>query len=326
MKYLVRSVHQLTTAETQQYINLFNKIFDKILTQDEFYYKFSKQFGNNSYFALMVDDNNGIVGSVGAIEVQYTWQGQQFTFGLTVDGMIEMRHRKDFLALKRLHDLLTTKISKEGFAFIFTKPNDNSYLYLKKMLNLEDLGVLNVYAFPLRLFHTGSRRLRWLDLLWLGALGVISPRRSFRDVSLQEIEEMTQPILPVSQTHAHRVRDADFLRRRYGSRIYRYVALDDRFVIYRNVKFGVWHACFIMEPAAFTIMEWIAFVRYLASRHSYIDVVLYLDGGRPHLLPFIRVPRWMLPDKLNIVGKILNPSSIPADVAFSMRLADFEVV
>ena len=326
MKYLVRSVHQMTAAEVQQYVALFNRIFDKQLTTDEFHYKFSRQFGDDSYFSLMVDEGRGIVGSVGAIEVPYMWRGRRLLFGLTVDGMIDPSFRGDFLTLKRLHNSLVAELSTKGVVFIFTKPNDNSYLYLKKMLNLYDLEVLKVYAFPLQLFRFLNRRLGWLDRLSLFTIDRIASRqKSFRDISLHQIAETMLPSAE-PEPYAHRLRDAEFYRRRYGSPVYRYAALDDKFVIYRMMKFGDRHAGFIMEASPLARMEWLSFASHLTSFHGCIDVMLQIDSGTRHHRPFFHVPRRFLPDKLNIVGKILSPSMMPADVIFSMRLSDFEVV
>src|SRR5215472_1201592 len=100
MEYFVRNVHELNAEQVAQYIKLFNNTFDKQLTVGEFYYKFSRQFGDNSYFSFMADEERGIVGSVGAIEVAYLWRGRRVIFGLTVDGMIDAGFRGNFLALK----------------------------------------------------------------------------------------------------------------------------------------------------------------------------------------------------------------------------------
>ena len=327
MKYLVRSIHQMSMVEVRQYIELFNDTFQKKLTTDEFYYKFSRQFGDDSHFALMVDDQRGIVGSVGAIEVPYTWRGRRLMFGLTVDGMINPEYRNDFFALKRLHDLLINTISKRNIYFIFTKPNRNSYLYLIKLLGLRDLGKLSVYMFPLRLFGAFSPYLRSLDAPWRSAINLISPRYDrFREAPLQAIGELVDRLPPEHYTCAHRVRDAEFMSRRYGWHAYRYAASNDKFVVYRILQFGRHYSCFIMEASTLSAMKWVAFARYVVSRHPCVSIILYVDSCRRHSSPFVRVPRWLLPDKLNIVGKVLNSSVMPTDITFSMRLSDFEVV
>lgn len=327
MEYLVRSIHQMSMVEVQQYIELFNNTFHKKLTTDEFYYKFSRQFGDDSHFALMVDERRGIVGSVGAIEVPYTWRGRRLVFGLTVDGMINTEYRNDFLALKRLHDLLIDTISKRNICFIFTKPNRNSYLYLTKLLGLRDLGNLSVYVFPLRLFGAFSPYLRLLDAPWRLAINLVSPRHDrFREAPLQAIGELIDRLPPKHYTYAHRVRDAEFVSRRYGWHAYRYAASNDKFVVYRILKFGKQYSCFIMEASPLSAMKWVALARYVVSRHPCVNVMLCVDSCRRDSSPFIRVPRWLLPDKLNIVGKFLDFSVMPADITFSMRLSDFEVV
>ncbi len=326
MQYLVRPAGQMSALEVQQYITLFNKTFDKNLTVDEFYYKFTRQFGDVSYFALMVDEDRGIVGSVGAIEVRYVWQGQCLTFGLTVDGMIDDDYRKNFLTLTRLHNLLTDELLRKQCIFIFTKPNQNSYLYLKKLLGLGDIGNLNAYALPLRLFRAIDRRLAWLDLPWLSVIALVSAGGGhFAAASLTEIEHLLPPG-PPSTSDAGRPRDAEFFRRRYGAPAYRCAVMGRKFVIYRVMRYGERYACFIMEAAPLALSEWIKLAHYLKGRHPCVNVLLYVDSRRRGFLPLIRIPHRFLPDKLNIVGKTLDPALMPAGVSFSMRLSDFEVV
>ena len=325
MQYLFRVADQLTPAEIGQYIALFNKTFDKRLTADEFCFKFRRQFGDNSYFALMVDDERGIVGSVGAIEVRYSWGDQTLLFGLTVDGMIDDRHRQNFLALTRLHNLLTDELVKRDVVFIFTKPNQNSYLYLKKLLGLDDIGNLNVYALPLRLFGAIDRRLFWLDLPWLAALGAFAfAAPPFADASLHDIEQIA-PLWAARAGCAERPREADYYRRRYGSSDYECAAASGKFVIYRVMQYGLRQACFVMEAATLSAAEWLSFAHYLKRRHPVVSALLQVDS-RSASGPFIPVPRRLLPDKLNIVGKVLDPARMPPGVSFAMRLADFEVV
>ncbi len=326
MQYLLRAADQITPTEIEQYVALFNKTFDKNLTAEQFRFKFRRQFGDNSYFALMVDDEHGIVGSVGAIEVRYAWCDQTLLFGLTVDGMIDDRHRQNFLALTRLHNLLTDELVERGVVFIFTKPNQNSYLYLKKLLGLEDIGNLNVYALPLRLFRAIDRRLSWLDLPWLAALGAIAvPAPPFVDALLQDIEQMVPRRTPRAGC-AERLQEADYFRRRYGTSDYEYAAAaEGKFVIYRVMQYGRREACFIMEAATLSAAEWLSFAHYLKRRHPVVNALLQVDS-RSVSGPFIPVPRHLLPDKLNIVGKVLDSSQMPRNIAFAMRLSDFEVV
>ena len=82
MQYVFKSVHELTPDEVRRYLELYNSTFDRDLSYGEFYYKFTRQMGPNSYFVFMVDDQAGIVGSLGAIEVDYTFGGEQIEIRL----------------------------------------------------------------------------------------------------------------------------------------------------------------------------------------------------------------------------------------------------
>src|SRR4029078_13520740 len=100
MQYVVKSVHELKPEEVRRYLELYNSTFDRDLSYKEFYYKFTRPMGLNSYFVFMVDDQAGIVVSLSAIQVSYNFGGEQLKVGLTVDAMIEPEYR-ELLAMRR---------------------------------------------------------------------------------------------------------------------------------------------------------------------------------------------------------------------------------
>ena len=325
MQYVFKSVHELTPDEVRRYLELYNSTFDRDLSYGEFYYKFTRQMGPNSYFVFMVDDQAGIVGSLGAIEVDYTFGGEQLKFGLTVDAMIEPEYR-ELLAMRRQHEVLFEELKRRGFGWVFTKPNNNSYLYLKKLLGFSDAGELRAYAFPIRPFRALGRRLGFLDYPWLALLllsgWLAHPLRPFKDVSLDELHLDTG-----KATCIQRERNAEFLRNRYGSERYHAVALNDRYLIFSTNAYGRRSACFALEAHHMGLRDWLAFITYTVLRHPEADVVLRITGeARKQSLPLIRIPRRFLPNKFRIVVKTIGDRVLPSDVEFRMDLSDFEVI
>jgi len=191
MKYVFKTFNELTPDDIRQYLDLYNTTFERDLSETEFRYKFTQQMGPNSYFVFIVDDKAGIVGSLGAIEVDYTFRGEQLKFGLEVDAMIDPAYRRDVLAMRRQHDVLFKELNRRGFGWVFTKPNNNSYLYLKTLLGFSDIGQLWAYAFPIRPFRALHPWLSFLDPLWLTPvtfLAWLANPRNFQEASLDTLE------------------------------------------------------------------------------------------------------------------------------------------
>lgn len=263
---------------------------------------------------------------MGAIEVVYTFGGEPLKFGLEVDAMIDPAFRRDVLAMRRQHDVLFKELNRRGFGWVFTKPNNSSYLYLKTLLGFSDIGHLWAYAFPIRPFRALHPWLSFLDALWLIpvklAAWIASPK-SFREASLDEL----QPEIPDDEVACvHRARDAEFLRNRYGTGRYHAVARNDSFVVFSTTAYGRRSACFALEAKNMSFRDWLAFIRYTAARYPDVDVILRITGSQKLCLPLFRVPRRFLPNKFRIVGKAIGDRALPANVEFRMDLSDFEVV
>ena len=327
MKYVFKTFDELTPDDIRQYLDLYNTTFGRNLSEGEFRYKFTQQMGPNSYFVFIVDDKAGIVGSLGAIEVVYTFRGERLKFGLEVDAMIDPAYRRDVLAMRRQHDVLFKELNRRGFGWVFTKPNNNSYLYLKTLLGFSDIGQLWAYAFPIRPFRALHPWLSFLDPLWLVPVTIASwianPAQNFKDVSLNELEPESADD---EAACIHRARDAEFLRNRYGTERYHAAALNDRFVIFNTTAYGRRSACFALEAKKMRFRDWLAFIRYTAARHPDVDVILRITGRAKSCLPLFRIPRRLLPNKFRIVGKPIGDRVLPANVEFRMDLSDFEVV
>ena len=282
--------------------------------------------GPNTYFVLMIDEMAGIVGSLGAIEVPYVFRGQNYKFGLTADAMIAPAYRTDMLAMQRQHDMLFAELAPRGFVCIFTKPNNNSYLYLKKILGFSEIDELSAYGIPLRPFRAASHWLGWLDCLyvpfvvaagWLARTG-----NGFRPIPLEAVQPQTDA---KADAYVHRKKDAAFLHSRYGSDRYRCAGMGHRSVVYSIGRYGA-SACFALNVAAMRSRDWLAFAHYVVAHHPEVDAIMRITGKETCSRPFIRIPRWLLPNKFKVVAKFIGEHALPANAEFYLDLSDFEVV
>ncbi len=325
--YVFRGVHELTGEEIRQYVALFNATFPDPLTGEEFLEKFTRRLGPNAYFVLLVHASEGIVGSVGAIEVPYTYEGREYKFALTVDGMIAPDHRVDWLALKRMHDILVAELERRGFVYLFTKPNNNSYLYLKNLIGLSDIGELTAYAFPLRPFRLIGPFLSWLDRPWRllvrGAARLGSRGTIVREVPAAEVARYA---CSHNGSSIHRSRDAAFLTARYENRRYRRVACGRGFIIYTLRRYNGRMACFVLEVHQLGFRDRLTFLDYVSKNHPGAEIVFRVIGRTEHNFPLLRIPSFLLPNKFHVVGRSLGAGNFPSTAEFSPDLSDFEMV
>jgi hypothetical protein len=324
---LFKSVHELTDTEISQYIGLFNAMFSESIDREEFLEKFTRRIGRETYFVLLVHAIDGIVGSLGAIEVPYLFAGKEYKFALTVDGMISPSWRGDWLALKRMHELLVAELVRRGFVYLFTKPNNNSYLYLKQVIGTSDLGDLIAYVLPLRPFQLLHRGLSFLDHPWSWLLGAASrlggTERQFRPCCVDDIAPMLTPRL---HPGIHRDRNIGYLRIRYAHDRYRWVSTRERFVIYTIRRYAGRKTCLVLEAPGLRMKDWFAFLRHLLSTNGDIEMVLHVVGRRSPHFPLVRISSFLLPNKFHVVGRPIGPRVLPAYATLSVDLSDFEMV
>jgi hypothetical protein len=327
MKYVFKSIFDLSEDEIYQYISLFNRIFDRDMNAEEFREKFTRRLGSQTFFVLLINEAREVVGSVGAIEVPYTYRGRTYKLALTVDGMIDPEHRTDWLALKRQHDLLTAELAQRGFVYMFTKPNGKSYLYLKKFAGYRDLGELAVYHLPLHPFRLLAPQARWIDRGWRLLLAAtaqaVSSGHEFREII---IEAVTPVLSGASETDLYRRRDAAFLHNRYAASRYCCVSCGDGFIVYTVQAYDGRIVCFVMEAERLRPRDWFAFVRYLLDRHAEAELIMRVVGQRRQHQPLLRIPRSLLPDKLHVIGRPIGAAVFPPDIQLRVDLSDFEVI
>ena len=326
LNYVFCAVNELTDENIEQYVKLFNVTFPEPLSKQEFLDKFTRRMGTNAYFVFLRHETHGIVGSIGAIEVPYWFEGRQYRFALTVDGMIASDHRSDWLALKRMHDLLTTELERLGFVYLFTKPNNNSYLYLKKLIGLSDIGELTTYGFLLRPFRRLNRRLAWLDVPWMGLVKAIAWLCSRGTPVTETGPGRVHPLIDAANAEIRRTRDAAFLNTRYGDERYRWIECRGHIAIYTIRRYSGWSACFVLEASQFGFRDWMAMLNYLLKRHGDIEVVLRIVGRPRTHLPLIRIPAFLLPNKFHVVGKSIGKTVLPQSAILAVDISDFEMV
>ena len=136
----------------KSFVRAFNHTFNK--KKDVKYFKkkyINKSFGDSFHCFLL--DKNIVVGACNVIPYNYEIDNSKFLIGLAVDTFIHQDFRKkDPFILLKMYKLIRNELKKSNVVSTLAVPNDNAYMYWKKVVRMKDLLSLNYYIFPSNIF------------------------------------------------------------------------------------------------------------------------------------------------------------------------------
>ena len=161
---MIKKTFNLSETEQVEICNLFENVFNKQMSIEEFKNKFELNIMGYSYHSLLFNEENEIVGCYSCIPYMYNYYGKKLLFGLSVDTMIQEKYRGSPFTLKKLANTVYDEMKKDGISFVFGFPNDNVYLVRKKILKWKDMGELKYYILPINIGAIKSK-LKGLNFL-----------------------------------------------------------------------------------------------------------------------------------------------------------------
>lgn len=177
MEILVKKTTELTELEKKQICNLFNTVFVK---SQRGYEEVMNQYENTPMgycIHSLCIDKGSIVAAHTAFPSYYWFGEKKVKAFITGDTMVRKDYRDGVTFLDVVRGL-NKYMKKEGYAFSFGFPNDNSYPVFKKLKLAKDIGRLDTYILPYRIGGI-KKGLRWLNplskifcMLWLTCSGV----------------------------------------------------------------------------------------------------------------------------------------------------------
>ena len=316
MEYLIKKTYELSEAEKQAIAALHLRVFNRELPLAEFNRKFGLANKGYSYHGLILD-NGVIIGNYAAIPYRYQYFGQPLIFALAVDGMIDERYR-DFHSYSKVANLVYESLKNDQIPFIYCFPNEQAYLYTKRILKWKDVGELGYFIQPLR---PGALKkvLGLFNWLFLGGSWLANKIAGQMDLAGDKREY-----------NIHKVIDDSFKKFRYDD-TYITGKLDPSLsYVYRiYVENGVRVAYVIdVDPLnKVTIGRAIAEISRRESKN--IDLILYI--GKLEKVPknLIRIPQSREPKKVRMIGKILLPDIVDEKVFdlnnWLVNIASFDI-
>lgn len=293
MEFSVKRTTDLTSAEKEQIVALFNEVFDKHRSLQEF----DNQYLNNplgySFHTLMLKDGR-IVGHNSGIPSFYTVRGEQRLLVCNVDTMVQKHYR----GIDDFYDMMshaTEAYKAAGVSFLYGFPNDNAYPLLIPLGLMEDIGKMDTYCLPYRIggikqsWHWLNGLSRLFCQLWLLGSTCVASKRIARFVIEKE--------------------DASYNATRYKRSTGQYSIGDfgESRCVYKVQTYEGIRTAFLIDVMPKSARNFTKAVRYILSKENKAcDLVIYVGS-----LPFrgtglIRIPRKYEPKHFNFTGTLLE--------------------
>jgi hypothetical protein len=166
MEFIVKKTSELTEDEQTGILVLFNTIFEK----DRSLEQFKNQFLNNplgySYHSMIIDSGH-IVGCDSYIPSYYLVNSKRFLFANSVDTIIS----KPYCDIANFYDMITAVheyMKKEGVVCAYGFPNDNAYPVYTKSRLMRNIGSLTTYCLPYRVggIKPAIKAFNWLSIIF----------------------------------------------------------------------------------------------------------------------------------------------------------------
>lgn len=315
-QFVFKRTAQLSECERGQFRRLFERVFDKKLSEEQFARKYSQTPLGYSHHGFMVVEGQ-IVGAYNLVPYRYECFGIQQFFGLSVDAMVDQEYRSGPFNLVKMARLVYEEAARDGVVFAFGFPNDQAYAFTRKLLKWADVGDLDFYALPINI---GAFRLSlaWANPLSQFCAGALArlPRRS----------STRRPEFPIAK-----ICDEAFRQHRYDARHGVLHLKHGGGCMYRVYEedSGI-RVLYIIDVTPLTAAQFGEAVRRLHRiAASCADLMLYVgrlpfgSQGLLHLSPSRR------PRRIRMCGKILDPARVDERVLqiehWNINISNFDV-
>lgn len=301
MEIKVCTTNEWNDKEWYTYQQSFNTVFEKDFNLNYFKHKYNTSLDGHSYHALLLNNDQNVVGACSVIPFKYNKDLEIIKIGQAVDVFILEEFRTDPLMLRRMYFQLKTLLSVNAFIAVMAVPNALAYPYWKNIVKWKDVGDLNYWIFLIRV---GNILKKWSFLnkfsltfsyFWLGfnAIMILIANNKEKH-SLYEL-----------------VTDEEFCINRYTKDHIKVIVRDIVFFYKIYDEKGVKTAYLIdaKQNGRLTYKALFKGVNYI-NRKTNADMVLYVGSMKLFQTLMIKVPKRFEPKKLPLTCDILKKEDV----------------
>lgn len=317
MEFVIKKTTELTVAEKNNIVSIFNSIFDKNRTVESFDLQYENTDLGYSYHSLIINDSE-IVGCNSYIPFYYDYFGQRVLVCVSVDSMV----CKPFRDFANFYDMVTgayERMKDDGVCQVLGFPNNMAYkVYVKSKL-ASDIGKLYTYALPYRIGEV-KQKLQMFN---------------FASILFSRIFVCCSLLFSSNKTHKFNIQKNSStyndLRYRWFGGNYNIVKKEKFEFVYKiKLHEGV-RTVFLVDVEPKTARNFAASVSYIIKKESSkFDLLLYVGDLPFNLNGLIKIPHKYEPKNFNFTTKILDKKVIDKEVFdvknWDINLSNFDLL
>ena len=147
----IKKTSQIKKSEWSEIVNGFNESFTHKTSIEKLVSAAKSTCLGYSFHAICYSDSK-IVGFNSIIPQLYNYDDNKILIGLSGSTFILEKYRQNLTLLNNMLTKLKNRCRQENMYAIVAVPNSNSYLYFKRFARFSDIGKLNYYVLPLKLY------------------------------------------------------------------------------------------------------------------------------------------------------------------------------
>lgn len=303
MEIKICSTNAWSQREWQSFVSGFDEVFQKHFTKEYFETKYCSNFVGSSFHALLLNNNNDVVGNVSIIPCQYQQNDREIiAVGLAVDVFILEAYRSDPLMLRRMYNKLKEYVKLQGIVAVLAVPNKTAYPYWKNVVKWQDVGHIPYWGIPVKVGNI-VRKGKILNVCsWLYAnvvLGFAAVCSKFSNKS-QAIASYT-------------IRDdKNFLTGRFGGNDYVWVSRPQSVNCFRIVDEEGVRTAYLIYSRQGRSMTFKSLCDGVSAilKEGNVDLILYIGPIRLFQTLFVHIPRKWEPKQLPLVCDLLDNNEV----------------
>jgi hypothetical protein len=305
----VKKTNELLESEQYEIVEMFNSVFKKNRTIEQFRKLFLDTVLEYSYHVILYDD--GVIGGCCSyLPSYYKIKNEKYLSVLSIDTMIDRKYRGQGYFREMLNSGIDY-MRNDGVIFIINFPNDISYPRYIKLSLRQDIGSLITYVLPYRIggIKPSLKTLNWLSIAFVNVFVFLSSLFADSKIHHFPIEKDKETYNKIRYNQPDGGYNIELIKG--GGFVY-------KIFNYENIK-----AAFLMDVFDKSARNYNIAVRHILNNHKKeFDILLYVGHLPFGLNGFIKIPKCFSPKNFNFVGKLLNENLIEKELFFNINSWD----
>jgi len=301
MRIKISKTNNFSNKEWISYQKSFNTVFDINRDLNYFKHKYNNVADGYSYHAILLNDNNEVVGGCSVLPMLYNRNDDIVKIGQAVDVFILEDFRTDPLMLKKMYSKLKELLIANNIVAVMAVPNAVAFPYWINIVKWDCVGDLKYWMIPIKLGNlmNKSKVYNSISILLVNCL-----------IFLNNIGSLLYPKIERKSTY-ELTDDEKFIDYRYNKDYekitHKNITFYFRIYIENNIR-----TAYLLDAKQKNRLTW----RALVIASSYIvkntnsDLILYVGPIKLFQLLFIKVPKIKEPKQLPLTCDILDKNNI----------------